>query len=173
LEIVKKIYEFERQQHEVLYSAISDENLSLSITNTEKARSDYLSRLMEMGLLSKSPSNKQQSYFIFDWDDTLLPTTFIQQQGFPNMNPDVLKHLEPIDDSSSKILEKAWNLGEVFIVTNAFEGWIELSSGLYMPKTIQIIKEKRIKLLSARAKYERRYPKDPHRWKKEAFLETI
>ncbi len=41
---------------------------------------------------------------IFDWDDTLLCTTFLGSLGFIDLDQQILDQLKPLDDSAVKIL---------------------------------------------------------------------
>lgn len=62
-------------------------------------------------------------------------------------------------------------LGKVFIITNAAEGWVQYSTKKYLPKLEELIKT--IQVISARTRYEEIFPNEYHQWKMHAFLETI
>jgi hypothetical protein len=78
----------------------------------------------------------------------------------------------------------ATSYGEVFIITNAAQGWVEYSSktsenaGLsdkflrFMPKVAEVIQNHKITIISARTQYEAMFPGDFYKWKVEAFLEV-
>lgn len=51
----------------------------------------------------------------------------------------------------------AKKLGMVFIITNAAEGWVEMSSERFLPKVNKEILEG-IKIVSARTKFEKQFP---------------
>jgi len=59
----------------------------------------------------------------------------------------------------------------VFIITNAADGWVELSSERFLPKVHKIIKND-VKIVSARTKFERLFPHNYQEWKIRAFLEA-
>ena len=61
-------------------------------------------------------------------------------------------------------------MGKVYIVTNAAQGWVELSAKRFLPKVNRELVD--IEIISARTKYEKLYPKNYQKWKVEAFLET-
>ena len=61
-------------------------------------------------------------------------------------------------------------MGKVYIVTNAAQGWVELSAKRFLPKVNSELVD--IEIISARTKYEKLYPKNYQKWKVEAFLET-
>jgi hypothetical protein len=59
-----------------------------------------------------------------------------------------------IDDFAAKLLEKSKANGKVLIITNAAEGWVELSAQRFMPKTAKVLR-KDIEIISARTRYEK------------------
>lgn len=75
-----------------------------------------------------------------------------------------------IDDFAAKLLEKSKANGKVLIITNAAEGWVELSAQRFMPKTAKVLR-KDIEIISARTRYEKQFPRDYQEWKHRAFLE--
>jgi hypothetical protein len=62
-------------------------------------------------------------------------------------------------------------VGTVLIITNAAEGWVELSANRFMPITARAISNQ-IKIVSARSKYEHLLPRQYQEWKVRSFLET-
>lgn len=62
-------------------------------------------------------------------------------------------------------------MGKVYIVTNAAEGWVQMSAARFLPKVEAEIQDG-ICIISARARYEQMYPKNYQKWKVEAFLDT-
>lgn len=56
-------------------------------------------------------------------------------------------------------------------MTNAAEGWVELSAKRFLPKVNQQLANA-ITVISARTKYEKLFPKNYQKWKVEAFMET-
>lgn len=44
-----------------------------------------------------------------------------------------------------------------YIITNAAEGWVEISAKRFLPKVSKLIKED-VTIISARTKYENRFP---------------
>lgn len=61
--------------------------------------------------------------------------------------------------------------GDTFIITNAARGWVEYSSQLLMPQTYSLLDSKNIKIISARSDFEKKFPGETKRWKREAFVE--
>jgi hypothetical protein len=82
---------------------------------------------------------------ILDWDDTLLPTTYLKKS---NVDPEVTKKME---DSIINVFKVAAQLGPVFIVTAADSGWVQYSAALYVPRVLEALKK--ITVLSAKDEY--------------------
>ena len=78
--------------------------------------------------------------------------------------------LSSLDDVASTLLTKSKAVGRVYIITNATEGWVELSATRFLPKVREVIRND-VTIISARSNYHRFYPRDPLRWKIEAFME--
>jgi hypothetical protein len=57
-------------------------------------------------------------------------------------------------------------------VTNAAEGWVQLSAHRFLPKVFAELTSE-IKIISARTHYEKLYPRNYQKWKVQAFLETL
>jgi len=68
---------------------------------------------------------------IFDWDDTLLPTSYLGRNGLLEYKEDTQDFLKPLDESSSSLLQKSLLYGDIFIITNAAKGWVEHSASRY------------------------------------------
>ena len=76
---------------------------------------------------------KDLTTIIFDWDDTLLPSSWLSVKGlrldYPAQLPqDVLDELETHQESVCAVLTKAIQCGTVVIITNAETGWVQLSA---------------------------------------------
>ena len=80
-----------------------------------------------------------QTCIIFDWDDTILCTTFLapHQELIYDQTvkfPAALKQkLEELDTAALSLIQQSKKLGKVYIVTNAAEGWVELSAKRFLP----------------------------------------
>ena len=141
----------------------------------EKIRRDYLSRLT-YNRVWLTPSQKPKLYetvIIFDWDDTLLATSFINPTGVFNpqapVTRDVMKQMTILEKYTTKILEMSVKHGVTYIITNAGEGWVEYSAKKFMPSCIHFLNK--TKIISARAKYEK-VTEDYTKWKLNAFMEA-
>lgn len=69
------------------------------------------------------------------------------------------------------MLNTACTYGDPLIITNAAKGWVEYSSKHFLPRVHATLREKKIRIISARSNYEQSFPGDASRWKREAFLE--
>lgn len=106
-----------------------------------------------------------ETVIIFDWDDTLLCTSAI------NANEWSQKQLSQLERAVEVALKSAMLLGEVLIVTNGIESWVENSAARFLPGLLPLLD--RLQVTSARAMYETSHPGDPYMWKKQAFKELL
>lgn len=113
---------------------------------------------------------QHQTVIIFDWDDTLLCTSFLNLRQ-DQLQPSVVKRqLQGIERVAKRLLELALRLGHTFIITNAMSGWVEYSAAKYVPKLLEVLQ--RVHVISARGNYEHQYPGNYSQWKIQAFLEV-
>lgn len=118
----------------------------------------------------------EDTCIIFDWDDTLLSSSWLASEGlrldYPAVVPDeAVAQLKVLEASVVKLLLRAMELGDVHLVTNAETGWIELSAQRFMPAVLPLLPK--LKIISARSTFEHLYPNEPHRWKVDAFRRQI
>jgi len=115
---------------------------------------------------------KEETLFIFDWDDTVLPSTWVQRQGLRLDNASVvtseqLAILAEVADAAGKTMRAARQHGTVVLVTNAERGWIELSCRKFLPTLSPMLEN--VRMVSARTTYEGPQCKSPLDWKLRAF----
>ena len=164
------------------YCDISNEPILIKRTNKKKEnklksirlRNSYYTKLVLSEILIFQKIPKVTNIFIYDWDDTLMCTSFAAPSGI--LNIDDLKqndklNMKNLDQLVSSLLIKSMEKGEVFIITNAAYGWVEFSSKKLYPLTHNILKK--IKIISARGMCEKKYPGDYRQWKTYAFIETM
>eukprot|EP00747_Dinoflagellata_sp_TGD_P193962 gnl/TRDRNA2_/TRDRNA2_60816_c0_seq1.p1 gnl/TRDRNA2_/TRDRNA2_60816_c0~~gnl/TRDRNA2_/TRDRNA2_60816_c0_seq1.p1 ORF type:complete len:315 (+),score=78.05 gnl/TRDRNA2_/TRDRNA2_60816_c0_seq1:116-1060(+) len=113
---------------------------------------------------------KHQTVIIFDWDDTLLCTSYLNLRQDQALPPTIERHLRGIEDEAQKLLELALRLGHTFIITNAMHGWVEYSAAKYVPGLLPVLQN--VRVISARGKFEGQFPGDVAKWKVHAFLEV-
>ena len=141
--------------------------------NGNDIRQSYLAKLISTQVWNPNMKPKQHnSIIIFDWDDTLLPTTFLTPGGIFEENmklSDVDKNImSKLEESVLKLLTESVEKGNVYIITNAGKGWVEYSAKKFYPSIMTILSK--IKIISARGEYEKAFPGDSRQWKIEAFL---
>ena len=69
-----------------------------------------------------------KTLIIFDWDDTLFPTSWFVQNGINVDDPKTCKlyqkYFDKIDVLIYELFKKCINLGETIIITNATKSWV-------------------------------------------------
>ncbi|CAJ1346346.1 unnamed protein product [Effrenium voratum] len=70
-----------------------------------------------------------------------------------------------------QVLTASMRLGETVIVTNADEMWVQESAKRFLPRVMPLLS--RIQVISARKRWEPRFPGDVFAWKREAFRELL
>eukprot|EP00479_Gromia_sphaerica_P012932 TRINITY_DN7005_c0_g1_i2.p1 TRINITY_DN7005_c0_g1~~TRINITY_DN7005_c0_g1_i2.p1 ORF type:complete len:305 (-),score=49.52 TRINITY_DN7005_c0_g1_i2:290-1204(-) len=124
-------------------------------------------------LLPPSP----ETIIIFDWDDTLLASTFLSSEGFrldsgnEEFPAETLTQLKLLENSVILLLNLALQIGHTRIITNAEIGWVQLSAKKFIPGVLPLLNK--IVVVSARSTYECFYPEAPNQWKLHAFSEQI
>jgi len=126
----------------------------------------------------KSPAvfGMEDTIFIFDWDDTCLPSTWVSGQGLTLNEESIVSQsqLQQLDEAAivvAKTLSLAKRYGTVVLVTNAEKGWIELSCRKFVPSLLPSLAD--IRLVSARTTYESASLPSPQDWKFHAFQSEL
>uniref|UniRef100_A0A7S2UH45 Uncharacterized protein n=1 Tax=Attheya septentrionalis TaxID=420275 RepID=A0A7S2UH45_9STRA len=121
--------------------------------------------------LTNSTPNK---VIIFDWDDTICPSSFVDQHKVERFN-ELPLHFQNLFNELGKVAEECLDAaskhGEVIIITNSDEGWVKFSAERFIPSLLPLISKYRI--VSARTNYERFYPNQPLCWKAAAFAHEV
>jgi hypothetical protein len=125
---------------------------------------------------SKSASSDRETIIIFDWDDTLLASSFLSSKGLrldsdKSKLADLESALRDLEQSIIGLLQLAMQYGQVHIVTNAETGWVQLSAQKFLPAIVPLINK--LNILSARSTYETRFPDAPLKWKYYAFQDKL
>ena len=144
--------------------------------NGNEIREGYISKLISKNIWNPNMKPKQHnSIIIFDWDDTLLPTSFLTPNGFFNENMELSNEdqekLLKLEKSVFLLLTEALEKGNVYIITNAGKGWVEYSAQKFYPSIIELLSK--IEIISARGEYEKIYPGNSREWKIQAFLNLL
>ena len=111
-----------------------------------------------------------------DYDDTLLPTTYLDTNNYKYDSDDPLpsqlvEWLDALATSIENLLKKASKYGTITIITNSENGWIRLSSNRFFPRLNKIFENLAIKY--AGSDYGQQYPKQYVVWKYLAFKDAL
>jgi hypothetical protein len=116
-------------------------------------------------------NNNHKTLIIFDWDDTLFPTSWMVKNNIDLTNKNTQNKyiilFSNLDVILHKLLTKLMKQSQIVIITNAVKKWIDISC-VMLPKTQTIINN-HIPVLSARDLYKQHYPNDMTEWKKNTF----
>jgi len=118
-----------------------------------------------------------QTIIIFDWDDTLCPsTTCMRLHGLSVLGDppegDLARQLEEHTLIAKEVIERAQELAsKVVVVTNAEEGWVDLSCKAWMPALKETLEN--CEVASARSNWEPRGVQSPAGWKAREFESII
>jgi hypothetical protein len=136
----------------------------------DKVRVEYLRKLSDnrVWVPAEKRPPKHQSLIIFDWDDTLMYSSFISHGCPGGVSAATKQHLLKIESAAYDLLDMALGLGHTFIITNASEGWVQDCVSRYMP-SLKVVLE-RIPVISARSRHESACS-NLSQWKQCAFLD--
>ena len=119
--------------------------------------------------LKSSSSNKKETIFLFDWDDTLMCTYFIHSKVEP-LSEEEIKIISNLGLQVTSFLEECSKYGKIIIMTNSSKDWMKNTSEQYLK-----IKEgfyKNIIIISTRDLYlKKNIPKE--KWKEVALNEFL
>jgi len=118
----------------------------------------------------------EETLFLIDWDDTILPSSWIQRHSLSldfGCIPDHQQQgaLAEVAASARELLILAKRRGTVVVVTNAEVGWIELSCQKFLPTLLPFVES--LRTVSARTCYETQCCASPVEWKSQAFAQEI
>jgi len=114
-------------------------------------------------------AERSQTVIVFDWDDTLFPTSYIidemkldwrfpiaQQRLAPNQKREVFRKLGNCEAFAASLLQKAHTCGHVVVVTLAAKGWVEQACRLFYTKVGDLLRNYKIKIVNAQEKARNR-----------------
>ena len=144
--------------------------------NSKNIRDAYYNKLIIKNIWKPYINiKKSNTLFFFDWDDTLMCTSYIMPIFNSNnlhINIQKIKEkLKNLDENVSNLLNKALERGIVFLITNASPGWVEYSSTTFLPLTSNILNK--VKIFSAKGLFSKNFPGDPTQWKIKSFKYAI
>jgi hypothetical protein len=148
-----------------------------------ETRNSYYNKLYSKNYLQNINSNhevpklKYNSIIIFDWDDTLFCTSYLENKYNISVNENIKinenekLNLLKLEEKVFKILHLAINSGDTYIVTNSSEGWVNYVTNIFYPLVYKfLINSNKIKIISARKLYENEYPNNQSIWKLATFI---
>ena len=170
--------ELENQSKRKHSAPIEGESFYLHFNTIGKETQKYFNELISKGILTynrKKVEFKVNKIFIFDWDDTLLCTTVISPGGYFDDNivilPSKLEKINRLETIVKKLLTITIEKGDTYIITNSEPGWVEYSCKRFFPNVYSLLDK--IKIISARGLYEKKYPNNFKTWKNMAFNDII
>lgn len=126
---------------------------------------------------------------ILDWDDTLLPTSWLHTQQRDaecelmraecvlacagSLSDRARRQLRALDGELVTLLSVLARLGTVLIVTNASEMYVSLTAAAFLPYTATWMRANEVCVMSARDLYETAYPTNVAAWKQCAFRDVV
>ena len=119
---------------------------------------------------------RSETFIIFDWDDTLLSSSWLTDHGLRLDQTEDVPHslasqLDALAGAVVALLSVAQRCGGVVIITNAETNWVQLSCQKFMPRLWPHVSGLRV--VSARSTFEALHPDSPVDWKVQAFFQEI
>lgn len=101
---------------------------------------------VESQLLYADPN---QTIIIYDWDDTLCPSTCMRRHLHAKkkgrmgvqLEPGVQAELNMLAEQAVPLLRASMMMGKVVIVTNAKRPWVEVSCNHFLPSVKEVLKD--------------------------------
>lgn len=131
-----------------------------------------------MSVDNKTATSKRESHIIFDWDDTLLSSSYLSGKGYRldshlvrGDGSDLDIELGKLEQAVIVLLNTALQYGAVHIITNAETGWVQLSAAKFIPAVVPLLSQ--LNICSARSTYEHMFPDSPLKWKYHAMQERL
>jgi hypothetical protein len=176
------------EQMTQMKESVLPENNNMEVDKPSPFDSSFATPSVEIPILGKTedkpldssamltPNHDQHTVIIFDWDDTLLASSFLHSKGYrldTNMPPcdEVDNGLKQLEQTVISVLNLALQFGDVNIVTNAETGWVQLSAAKFMPGVVPLLSK--CTVISARSTWESEFPDAPLKWKYQAMHERL
>jgi len=148
---------------------------SVIMHNEEEVESDNSMMVEDCEVEKEVVAPTSSNIIILDYDDTILASTWLSANNL-SLNStfeEVAHHAEELrvlEACAAKLLSKALELGDVHLVTNAENGWIQLTVDKFLPALKPLLPH--IQVVSARSSYEH-HSSNPREWKVLAFHSLI
>lgn len=105
-----------------------------------KDRSESLEEAKEATSVGASmPEDlRRETIIVFDWDDTILPTSWLERvnalSGSGVLRPQLREQVAVLCKAAAETLQLAAQMGTVILITNSSPGWVDQSCKLFMPQ---------------------------------------
>lgn len=158
---------------------IYETDFSNFFRDSESLRKSYYEKLKSKKLINNQIQKRAyNSIILFDWDDTLLCSTYLMKHSFfedeqnkQNKISDLHKEkLAKLEFQVLRVLTLAISYGDVYIITNASQGWVEYSTMKFFPSVSKLFSQ--ITIISARTLYGEQFPEDSRMWKIATFAKV-
>jgi hypothetical protein len=117
----------------------------------------------------KVPKIKKETIFLFDWDDTLMCTHFINLKN-QNLTEDEQYIVNNLGKVVWKFLKKCSEYGKIIIMTNSSEEWMKKTAFNFLKISEKMFEN--IKIISTRDKYLKKGI-EKKKWKEIALNELL
>jgi hypothetical protein len=170
------ISEDDEQEIPAPKNSLENELNTINNKSADDIRRNYIARLIFHNVWQPGLDKKlHNSLIIFDWDDTILPTSHLTHNGYFSEDKifseaDILR-VKILEESVLKLMNMAIKSGDTYIITNAAPGWVEYSSQRFYPEVFKLLKS--VNIISARGQFEKLIPGNSRQWKIEAYLNMI
>lgn len=126
---------------------------------------------------------ERDTVILLDWDDTLLCSSFLQEHGLRLDTPladlsvpedplatleekqarEVAVQIRELEAGVHQLLTTCIAAHRTVIVTNAEQGWVQLSAARFFPSVVPLLAS--LSVISARSTFEPLFPGCPLKWK--------
>jgi hypothetical protein len=152
----------------------SDKNKNLNKNhnkNHDKSRDkNHNKKKVKLYNSSKLRIDRSNTLVICDWDDTLFPTTWINEQNIDlsdiKSRYKYVRYFDVLDKYLSDSVRNIMKYGDLMIITNATLQWIYITLTV-LPKTKKLFDMHSVPIVSARESYQNRC--DMQDWKRHTF----
>ena len=156
-------------------SLISEDNSSINkyfyFRDSDSLRKAYYSKLALHNIFNQKKFN---SITLFDWDDTLLCSSYLKKHNFFEINNEFVikdsqaEKLSKLEFQVCRLLTLSIQKSNTYIITNASQGWVEYSAMKYLPSVYKLLPQ--VRIISARSCFEEMFPGDVRMWKIMTFM---
>jgi len=115
-----------QQKKDIVY-AVPNSAPRGSVEMKPVARTSSVSSTCSTRASEDEPPSKRKSLIVFDWDDTLFPTTFLSRMSLP-LPVEVVRALQAHGKLVEQVLRVASSMAQVSIVTLSQRPWVMQSA---------------------------------------------